>query len=87
MQTISIKEIKHKSVLSITGGNGKIIRKIDLIIGNKYIVNPLNPNKLKNRDRKVILVSIENDKIYVKVNYLDTSRPGKVEISDLDTIV
>lgn len=87
MQTISIKEIKHKSVLTINGDNGKIIRKIDLIIGNKYIVNPLNPNKLKNRDRKVILVSIENDKLYGKVKYLDTSRPGKVEISDLDSIV
>jgi predicted RNA-binding protein len=89
MQTISIKEFKHKSVLTITGDNRKLIRKIDLIPGNKYIVNPLNPNKLKNRDRKVILVKIENDKreIYGKVKYLDTSRPGKIEISDLNTIV
>lgn len=89
MQITSIKEFKHKSVLTIIGNNGELIRKIDLIPGNKYIVNPLNPNKLKNRDRKVILMKIENDNryLYGKVKYLDTSRPGKVDISDLDTIV
>ncbi|MFS0766016.1 hypothetical protein [Peribacillus phoenicis] len=89
MEISSIKEFKHKSILTITGNNGELIRKIDLIPGNKYIINPLNPNKLKNRDRNVILVKIENEKrgIYGKVKYLDTSRPGKVEISDLDSIV
>lgn len=89
MKIIAVKDFKHKSILTITGNNGELIRKIDLIPGNKYIVNPLNPNKLINRDRNVILVKIENDKrgIYGKVKYLDTSRLGKVEISDLDSIV
>ncbi|MGE7880171.1 hypothetical protein [Peribacillus muralis] len=89
MQLTSIKGFKHKNVLTITGNNGELIRKIDLIPGNEYIVNPLNPNKLKNRDRKVILVELVNDKkgIYGKVKYLDTFRHGKVEINDLDIIV
>ncbi|WMX58100.1 hypothetical protein [Peribacillus sp. R9-11] len=89
MKTITIKELKHKSVLTISGSNGELIRKIDLIRGYEYILNPLNPNMHKNRDRKVVFVKIETDKrgIYGKVKYLDTSRPGKVEISDLDTFL
>ncbi|MFJ7993279.1 hypothetical protein ACIQY5_13990 [Peribacillus frigoritolerans] len=89
IQIISIKEFKHKSVLTISENNGDLIRKIDLIQGNEYILNPLNPNKLKNRDRKVIHMKTETNKrgIYGKVMYLDTSCPGKVEISDLDTML
>lgn len=34
MQIISIKEFKHNSVLTISGNNGELIRKIDLIQGN-----------------------------------------------------
>ncbi|KOR78793.1 hypothetical protein AM232_10190 [Bacillus sp. FJAT-21352] len=79
IQIISIKEFKHKSVLNISENNGDLIRKIDLIQGNEYILNPLNPNKLKNRDRKVIYMKTETNKrgIYGKVMYLDTSCPGK----------
>lgn len=83
---ISLKKLKNKSVLIIKDNN-KTIRKIDLIKGEIYIINPLNKRQ-KGRGRFVILKDYEstNRGVFAKVKYLDSLRAGKVEIENLDTI-
>lgn len=85
---ITLKHLKNKFILTIVDNNDNIIRKVDLIEGNKYIVNPINKNKYKHRGRKIILQGIERDTYgaVAKVKFLDTKRVGKVEIDDLDNL-
>lgn len=65
----------------------EIIRKIEIVEGNEYLVNPVNPRKLKHRGRKVIFKYAESDRGHVTANvqFLDTKRIGKVDIDDLDS--
>lgn len=59
-------------------------------IGSKLVVNQLNKQAKKNRGREVEVIGFlkksYDDERKVKVRYLDTNRPGKVEIGDLDII-
>lgn len=68
--------------------DGVEIRKVILIIGNEYVLNPISARVKKNRNRKVIFKGYESTRYggYAKVQYLDTNRPGKVEIDYLDNI-
>ena len=59
-------------------------------VGSRLIVNQLNKQAKKNRGREVEVIgfperSYDNER-KVKVKYLDTNRPGRVDIGDLDII-
>ncbi|GLO68378.1 hypothetical protein [Oceanobacillus kimchii] len=82
---INLKTNKGNTILEIVDSNNIIIRKVKLIIDKEYVINPLNQRN-RNRGRKVILKKIFQDEkgSHAKVKYLDSSRPGKVDIGDLD---
>lgn len=86
MNLVSLKQRNKKLVLTITNSKQMIIREITLIKDKEYIINPINKRFDKNRGRKVLFKSIESTKYgpIAKVKYLDTLRPGKVEIDALD---
>lgn len=77
------------TVVEVMQGN-ETIRKVELIVGNHYIINPLNKQKKKNRGRIVIYTGSfprwSDNECMAKVKYLDTKRPGRVDISDIDNI-
>lgn len=81
------KQLKDKTILTIKKDN-EVLRKVEFIIGNQYIINPINKNRKRNVGRTVTLQGIESDRgaVYGKVKYLDTKRPGKIELDDLDYI-
>lgn len=59
-------------------------------IGSKLVVNQLNKQAKRNRGREVEVIGFP-DRTYdgerkVRVRYLDTKRPGMVEVGDLDNI-
>lgn len=59
-------------------------------VGSKLIVNQMNKQAKKNRGREVEVIGFP-ERSYdgerkVRVKYLDTNRPGMVEVGDLDTI-
>jgi len=69
--------------------NDDVVRKHDIKIGSEYVINPVNPRKTKGRDRKVAVIKFVRDGKYplqAQVKYLDTKRPGRVDIEDLDLI-
>ena len=82
---VVIKENKVKVTL---GKNGIKIRTVTLEIGNEYVINPISTQVKKNRNRKVIYKGYESDRYggIAKVQYVDTNRPGKVELDYLDYI-
>jgi hypothetical protein len=64
-------------------------RNTEIETGKEYIVQPLNPRKLKNRGRHCLVLDFvpvseahPND-IVAKVRYIDNNRIGKVNLSDL----
>jgi hypothetical protein len=81
------KHHKDKTVLTVMK-DGQTLREVEFFAGKEYVVNPDNKQKLKNRGRKVLLNAIESKDgvVMAKVKYLDTSRPGRVELDDLDNI-
>lgn len=88
MDIISLKKLKNKYVLTITDNSCNIIRKVTLVKEQEYVLNPINNRYDKNRGRKVIFRDIEPSRYgsIAKITYLDTLRPGKVQIDDLDYI-
>lgn len=61
-----------------------------LKVGSKLVINQLNQQAKKNRGREVEVTGFktstnQRNPILAKVKYLDTNRPGAVEIGDLDT--
>jgi hypothetical protein len=62
---------------------------LTLEIGREYIIEPLNPKKLKNRGRHCLLldfipVSDSHPRdIQAKIRYLDNNRIGRAELGDL----
>jgi hypothetical protein len=84
---VILKNKKNKLILTIMK-NDKLLREVELIEGNEYIVNPLNSLKKKHRGRKVIFKTVKSIDGYTfaEVKFLDTKRPGRVEVDDLDNI-
>ena len=63
--------------------NGK-----EIVIGNTYIVKPVNPRKMKNRDRICTLIELEDhlNPSWGIVKFHDTKRNGKIDgLSDLQS--
>lgn len=70
-------------------GNGNyLVNDVELILNNQYIIIPNNPKKLKHRNRKCTLISIENDFLpeTAEVKFLDTKRIGIVDLIDIKNI-
>lgn len=66
-----------------------IINGVEIKIGQKYIVQPNNPRKMKHRDRTGKLVEIEDSLIpsWANLKFDDTNRIGKItDISDLKNL-
>lgn len=79
----------HPRILITTLKNGNyLVNGIELIKNNEYIIIPDNPKKLKHRNRKCTLMSIEDDIMprTAEVKFLDTKRVGIVELIDLKNI-
>ncbi|MCE4051858.1 hypothetical protein [Bacillus sp. Au-Bac7] len=87
MRGCSVK-IRKNDVEVETYNKDELLRKVKLVTENEYIVNPLNPQKLKNRGRTVIFKGIHKDEYgrSAKVIYKDTKRPGKIEFEDFDYV-
>jgi len=64
-------------------------RKVTLKVGKEYVVQPLNSQKKKHRDRHCMIldfVPVSEDHprdIVAKVRFLDNNRIGRVELEDL----
>lgn len=62
-------------------------RKVKLKVGDRVKVEPVNPQKLKHRDRTGTIAGYYHDEIgflqSVKVKFDDTKRVGKVDVPDL----
>lgn len=79
----------HPYTLTTLLKNGNyLVNGVELIKNNEYIIIPDNPKKLKHRNRKCILISIEDDFMprSAEVKFLDTKRVGIVELADLKNI-
>jgi hypothetical protein len=82
---ISIRQQKDKVLVEVIS-NGKSVRNVVIYVGEKYIVNPLPTHKTKHKQKIVVVnkVSRAIDRIVAEVTFLDTMRPGKIDIEDLD---
>ncbi|MCR8641469.1 hypothetical protein NV379_02255 [Paenibacillus sp. N1-5-1-14] len=62
-------------------------RSIKVMIGNSYICEPLNKNKLKHRDRKFVVSGFRYSKskepYQAKVIFRDTGKNGYVDLEDI----
>lgn len=56
--------------------------KFDIHPGETCIIQPLNPNKKKHRDRKCIVTG-KSRRDLIQVKFVDTNRLGYVDVSDL----
>ena len=60
-----------------------------LDIGREYIIQPPNPRKKKNRDRRCVILAFVSggpnapEDTMAQVKYLDTLRPGRVVLAEL----
>ncbi len=77
----------HTLITTLKNGN-YLVNGVELIKNNEYIIIPDNPKKLKHRNRKCTLISIEDDNMprTAEVKFLDTKRVGIVELIDLKNI-
>lgn len=78
----------HTLITKLRNGN-YLVNGVELIKNNEYIILPDNPKKLKHRNRKCTLISIEDDIMprTAEVKFLDTKRVGTVELIDLKNIL
>ena len=78
-----------RPLAKVSASIGARNRIINVSEGHEYLVNPLNPAKLKHRGRRcivleVISVSENHPRDFVaKVKFLDNNRTGRVELGDL----
>ena len=66
-----------------------VIRKLEINIGDEFVVNPVNKRRLKHRGRKVKVTNFvrkEKDPLKAQVKFLDTKRVGRVDLEDLDVL-
>ncbi|MGV2941461.1 winged helix-turn-helix domain-containing protein [Mesobacillus sp. LC4] len=84
MFTVQIQRGKIEEVCVSNGDN--ILRQIPLLPGKQYIINPIGSKMNKKSGRMVIfkyIISTPSENV-AAVIYVDTKRPGKVNVEDLD---
>lgn len=72
-----------------TTNTDSVVRNLTLKIGEEYVVSPLNPKKMKNRGRRVLIRDFtpnQRGDAEVRVKYLDNNKAGKAFAEDLDVI-
>lgn len=66
---------------------GHRTRDLNIVVGEEYVVEPMNPQKQKHRGRPCVVTGFVQDDIgtahKVKVQFLDNHRPGRVDLDDL----
>ena len=68
---------------------GAQTREVILKIGEEYVVQPLNGQKKKHRDRRCVILDFvpvsgaRPRDVVAKVRFLDTNRIGRTELDDL----
>lgn len=69
--------VESKSIKFQVVGYTEVIFTVD----DEYFIKPLNPQKLKHRDRECRITGFNGNS--AKVKFLDNGCVGKVELSDL----
>lgn len=93
MALSEIKVTKSNNVIvkALINTTSKDIKRIVIVeVGKEMVVKPLNKQKLKHRDRRVIINKITEDGFKgtsATVKFLDNNRTGKVDITDLDDLI
>lgn len=88
MCLVLLQRFKNKTTVKISDSQDKLIRETDLILGNEYIINPINPRIYKNRGRRVVFKGLKSSSYgtVAIIKYLDTLRPGIAELENIDVI-
>lgn len=93
MKTNNLKVINNKygidKVIIETNSN-EVERDVIIKVGKEMVVKPLNKQKLKHRDRRVLINKITDDGfkgVRASVKFLDNNKSGKVNVVDLDDLV
>lgn len=75
--------------MQVGSGFGTRSRVVFIIPGRRYVVKPLNPRKLKHRDRECVVLDIverphaDKPEQVAKVRYADNNRVGYPDVGDL----
>lgn len=87
MNSYVIHELTDEKVKVEFKGHDGSRRKITLHVEDTIYVQPDNPNKLKHRGRQAVIKGFRKDElgnvIQAKVQFLDTKRPGRVDLMDI----
>ena len=79
-----------EDIITVSAGYSKHERTTTIKPGNTYVVRPLNPKKMKNRDRQCTVlgfVETENGDAVAVVRYLDNNRQGRIQdLADLEAV-
>lgn len=69
----------------VVGHGTRAVRGFYLVVGETYVIQPLNPKKLKNRNREIVVIEILNDEDdgLVLGTWIDNRRKAKIESSEL----
>jgi len=80
-------------IMIVMTGAGPNARRVRIVKGHEYIINPLNPKDMKNRGRHVIAVKAElytprhdNADYVLRATYLDNRKSGRVDMSVLESV-
>ena len=75
-------------IIEVSAGYSKHKRTTTIKPGNTYVVRPLNPKKMKNRDRQCTVlgfIETEDGDTVAVVRYLDNNRQGRIrDLADLE---
>lgn len=83
------EEGKLKKVKVEIKKDKELIRRVNLIPGKHYLVNPLDPRRTRNRNRQVEfrkVVEGNRREAVAQVKYLDTNGIGKIALDELDNL-
>jgi hypothetical protein len=88
MYMINFKQIDVVTIGYKLLKDGELLRDFKLKIGDSYVVEPINKNKLKHRGRKCTITGYEYDDLNnakkARVKFHDTDRYGKVDLEDFN---
>lgn len=78
-------------VVECGSGFGKKLRKVTVVVGNRYRIEPLNPLRMKNRGRICEVTGFRDygpkRGLYANVIWLDTGKSGWTDMSGFVQLV
>jgi len=88
-----VTKIDQKEVVVSQTGVGSLIRKVRIVSGHVYIISPLNPRNMKNRDRHVIALKAvqytpgqNNGDVVCCIRFKDNNRIGRTDFCNLEPV-